>query len=116
MEAVDVACLVPSLTHCRAFPSKKKHLPRWEGKHSLEPRLSATLLDPPFPPSLLPSLLPSLPLGVDPLTSNSLQAKFSYKWEDVQWRSAFAPCLLARHHDGGCVLDVAKFHQTQRVG
>jgi len=79
-----------------------KYLYKWEDVrwHSISP----------LPPSLPPSL------GVDPLTSNSLQAKYSYKWEDVRWRSSFAPCLFARHFDGGCVLDVARFHQTQRVG
>ena len=52
--------------------------------------------------------------GTDPLTSNALQAKFSYKLpQDVAWNRAFAPCVGARHHDGGCVVDLGRFHHTR---
>ena len=55
--------------------------------------------------------------GTDPLTSNSLQAKFSYKLPlDLAWNSAFAPCVGARHRDGGCVVDLTRFHATRALG
>lgn len=54
--------------------------------------------------------------GTDPLTSNSLQAKFSYKLPlDLAWNSAFAPCVGARHRDGGCVVDLTRFHATRAL-
>jgi hypothetical protein len=59
---------------------------------------------------------------VIPWANNSLhthkhkpqQAKFSYKLpQDLSWNSSFAPCVGARHRDGGCVVDLTRFHATR---
>ena len=45
-------------------------------------------------------------------TSHHFQAKYSYKLQDLAFNHAFAPCVFARHWDGGCVFDGSRFHNT----
>ena len=52
--------------------------------------------------------------GIDPLTSNSLQAKYSYKWGEVRENEAFCPCVYVDKEKGGCVVDITRFHATYK--
>lgn len=73
--------------------------------------------------------------GTDELTGSALQARHSYRWDDIEWDHTFAPCVrpcsddddeylnrrqrFFRHHDCGrgpgplvCRIDFSKFHDV----
>lgn len=47
--------------------------------------------------------------GTDPTTSNTVQARHSYKGEEIIFDHAFAPCV-GRDSEGACQVDFDKFH------
>jgi len=52
--------------------------------------------------------------GTDPLTSSSIQARYSYTYEDIVFDRVFAPCTFSRSGSGGgCVVDFSRFHSLQ---
>eukprot|EP00586_Coscinodiscus_wailesii_P005864 CAMPEP_0172487194 /NCGR_PEP_ID=MMETSP1066-20121228/16148_1 /TAXON_ID=671091 /ORGANISM="Coscinodiscus wailesii, Strain CCMP2513" /LENGTH=280 /DNA_ID=CAMNT_0013253641 /DNA_START=476 /DNA_END=1318 /DNA_ORIENTATION=- len=65
--------------------------------------------------------------GTDELTGSTLQARHSYRWDDVCWNHSFAPCVSRNnsshqrgvlpdmHHKDFCVIDFAKFHDLVPV-
>jgi len=52
--------------------------------------------------------------GVDEATSNVIQAKHSYKWDDIVWNASFAPCVKrgapGQPFSEYCIVDFDKFH------
>ena len=49
--------------------------------------------------------------GIDPSTSYTLQARHSYKREDIVFGGGFfAPCVSRDPADGACVIDFGAFH------
>jgi len=54
--------------------------------------------------------------GVDEITGSTIQARHSYRHDDVAWNMTFAPCVSrGREEDGdgpfkGCVMDFGRFH------
>eukprot|EP00518_Triparma_eleuthera_P000554 CAMPEP_0182458764 /NCGR_PEP_ID=MMETSP1319-20130603/4029_1 /TAXON_ID=172717 /ORGANISM="Bolidomonas pacifica, Strain RCC208" /LENGTH=648 /DNA_ID=CAMNT_0024657511 /DNA_START=124 /DNA_END=2067 /DNA_ORIENTATION=- len=54
--------------------------------------------------------------GIDVMTSATLQARHSYRWDDIVWHHTFAPCVTRKEREGnprmsdGCVIDFSKFH------
>jgi hypothetical protein len=49
--------------------------------------------------------------GTDPLTSNSLQARYSYTVEDLRFDHEHAPCVFS--HRGRALLDFTRFNRTR---
>jgi len=47
--------------------------------------------------------------GIDPLTSCTLQARHSYRWNEIEFDKIFAECVH-RNKDGHCVVDFTTFH------
>ncbi|CAM9642852.1 unnamed protein product [Ascophyllum nodosum] len=52
--------------------------------------------------------------GTDTATGSTVQARYSYCWEDIQWNRTFASCVT-QAEDGACLLDFSKFHDTVRA-
>jgi len=62
--------------------------------------------------------------GTDELSGVLLQARHSYRWEDILWNHNFVPCVLREKvvsflktksslvDDGICVIDFNKFHDV----
>ena len=50
--------------------------------------------------------------GIDPATSYTLQARHSYKRDDIVFGGGgfFAPCVTRDPIDGACVIDFSAFH------
>lgn len=48
--------------------------------------------------------------GIDALTSCTLQARHSYRWEEIVWDHTFERCVH-RGPDGTCVIDFDDFHK-----
>jgi hypothetical protein len=59
--------------------------------------------------------------GIDVMTSATLQARHSYRWDDVAWNHSFAPCVDRvpdrnnRNKTEGAVIDFSKFHDLVPV-
>ncbi|GMI01777.1 hypothetical protein TrST_g10413 [Triparma strigata] len=59
--------------------------------------------------------------GIDVMTSATLQARHSYRWDDIVWHHTFAPCVERRMDEenpkrsNGCVIDFSKFHDLVPV-
>mmetsp|Transcript_10405 Transcript_10405/g.13520 ORF Transcript_10405/g.13520 Transcript_10405/m.13520 type:complete len:661 (-) Transcript_10405:245-2227(-) len=49
--------------------------------------------------------------GIDAPTSCTVQARHSYKGNDIVWNQEFMPCV-SRLSDGSCEVDFSKFHHT----
>ena len=63
--------------------------------------------------------------GIDEMTSQTLQARHSYRWDDIAWHHTFAKCVgrgadrppatsrwggAKKQREGGCEIDVSLFH------
>ena len=50
-----------------------------------------------------------------------IQARHSYRWDDVVWHHTFAPCVTRKERpdnprmSDGCVIDFSKFHDLVPV-
>ena len=61
--------------------------------------------------------------GIDVMTSYTLQARHSYRWDDIAWNHTFKPCVSRKTKvvDGGeirsdgCVIDFSLFHDLEPV-
>lgn len=49
--------------------------------------------------------------GIDAVTSDTIQARHSYCFEDIMWHFDFVPCLL-EDEDGAAQLDFEQFHKV----
>lgn len=50
--------------------------------------------------------------GIDSLTGNTIQARHSYRLEDLEWNSRFGKCVF-RSTEGSCVIDFDRFHVVE---
>lgn len=48
--------------------------------------------------------------GIEPATSDTIQARHSYTADDITWDHTFEPCVV--RSESGCVVDYSKFHAT----
>ena len=56
--------------------------------------------------------------GIDVMTSATLQARHSYRWDDIAWNHTFKPCVSRKvkiveggeERSDGCVIDFSLFH------
>jgi potassium inwardly-rectifying channel subfamily J, other len=55
--------------------------------------------------------------GVEPLTSHSTQARFSYKIEDIEWQKQFKPCVetVSGNRDFNCRINFSKFDSLSDI-
>jgi hypothetical protein len=51
--------------------------------------------------------------GQDSATGGVVQARHSYKLEDIVWNTSFIPCVLQDELDGTPVIDFSLFHETE---
>jgi hypothetical protein len=51
--------------------------------------------------------------GQDSATGGVVQARHSYKLEDILWNTSFIPCVLQDELDGTPVIDFSLFHETE---
>jgi hypothetical protein len=51
--------------------------------------------------------------GQDSATGGVVQARHSYKLEDLVWNTSFIPCVLQDELDGTPVIDFSLFHETE---
>jgi len=49
--------------------------------------------------------------GIDAATSSTVQARHSYKGDDIVWNQEFVQCV-SRGENGSCMVDLGKFHKT----
>ena len=51
--------------------------------------------------------------GQDSTTGGVVQARHSYKSEDILWNTSFVSCVLQDELDGTPVIDFCLFHETE---